>query len=388
MAKLIQGARVLELGGLVAGPFATLILAHLGAEVIKVENVIGDPSRVRPNNFAASNPGKSSVAIDLKREEAQPFWSKLVASADVIVSNLGEKAIEELGVGYEQCRAINPQIVYSRICGFGAGPYQGRPATNPIVEAMTGLMSITRNNGKPGRQGSPFYDQMAGMLAALGAVAALNRDDRSDGSGYVEIDLFETALFSVAPRLAAYSLDGELEGEVWGTAPYDNFQTSDGEWIYLGVLTDALWRRFCRAFDLGEIGADPRYATSAQRYAQKAVVDGIAQDALTKVTCEEALKLLKQYGIPSARVLNFAQVLEDEQVVQPGKMFVSDYEGRQVRLPALPIVGPAFERGRTAGSAPLLGADVERILGPLGFTPEEIAAAIGKGVLASAVTGS
>lgn len=384
MSKPIQGARVLELGGLLAGPFATLILAHLGAEVIKVENIIGDPSRAWPNNYVAGNPGKTSIAIDLKRDEAQPFWRELLMSADVIICNLSDKAIEDLGVGYEQCRAVNPDIVYARICGYGEGPYQGRPATNPIVEAMTGLMSITWSDGKPARQGSSFYDQMAGILAALGALAALNRDDLSDGSGYVEIDLFETALFSVAPRLAAYSLNGALEGESFGTAPYGTFQASDGKWMYVGVLTDAQWRRFCLLFELDEAGSDPRYATCAQRLAEKGTVDEIAQGVLGRITREEALVLLDEQGIPAAPVLNFAEVLADEHVKHPGKLFLSEYEGKQLRLPALPIVGPAFAHGAPTTDAPRLGADTDRVLEALGFTPEDISQATDKGVLASA----
>jgi itaconate CoA-transferase len=381
MAKSVRGCRVLELGGLVAGPLATLILADLGAEVIKVESTAGDPSRVRTNNFMASNPGKRSISLNLKDGRVRGVWRDLVASADVIVVNLGDKAIAELAVGYEECRAVAPQIVYSRISGFGAGPYHGRPATNPIVEAMTGLMSITRSNGKPGRQGSPFYDQLAGVLCALGAVAALNLDDRSDGSGYVETDLFETALFSVAPRLAAYSLDGELNTEVWGTAPYDTFETSDGEWIFLGTLTDALWRRFCAAFELTAAGADPQYARSAQRLAQKKVVDQIAQDALHKRTTQEALELLQEHGIPCARVLDFSQILADPHVRHDGKTFVSSYQGKQIRLPSFPVVGPGFENIARGTDAPALGSDSTDILASLGYTEPDIAALVEQGLI-------
>jgi itaconate CoA-transferase len=297
------------------------------------------------------------------------------------VVNLGDKAIAELGVGYEECRAIAPQIVYSRISGFGSGPYHGMPATNPIVEAMTGLMSITRSNGKPSRQGSPFYDQLAGTLCALGAIAALNLDDRSDGSGYVETDLFETALYSVAPRLAAYSLDGELNAEVWGTAPYDTFETSDGEWVFLGTLTDALWRRFCVAFELPEAAADPRYATSAQRLAAKDLVNQIAQDALHRRTTEETLDLLRDHGIPCAKVLDFSQVLEDTHVRQDSKMFVSSFGSKQIRLPSFPVVGPGFD-GLTRGTdAPPLGGDSVDVLASLGCPESEIAALIEQGLV-------
>jgi crotonobetainyl-CoA:carnitine CoA-transferase CaiB-like acyl-CoA transferase len=380
VAVSLTGCRVLELGGYIAAPFATLLLANLGADVIKVEPPNGDPSRGRSANFMPNNSGKRSIALDLKDPRSRKIWEDLVRSSDVVVQNMGDEATKSLSVGYEECRSLQPQIVYCHIRGFGAGPYGGRPATNPIVEALTGLMSITFNDGRPARQGSSFYDQMAGLFAALGVVAALSIDDRSTGKGFVELDLFETALYSVAARLTGFSMEGELAGDTWEAAPYGTFKTADGAWIFLGVISDSLWRSFCSAMGLAEFGRDPELASRAKRLARKEFVNDLAQKAIAQVPKDRLLAQLDTAGVPAAPVLNFQEVLADPQVQHPGKLFRSTYKEYQTMLPSFPVIGEVAVNPQST-SSPGLGEHASEILKSLNYPEGEIATLIDGGVV-------
>jgi crotonobetainyl-CoA:carnitine CoA-transferase CaiB-like acyl-CoA transferase len=358
--KQVAGCRVLELGGYVAGPFATLLLANLGAEVIKVESVTGDPSRLGPN-FHSNNAGKRSVAADLVSAEGKATWESLVVGADVVVQNLDSAATRRLGVTFDDVSALNPDIVYVNIRGFGPGPYEDLSATNPIVEALCGLMSVTIRDGKPTRQSSPFYDQLAGVLAALGAATALALPDRSNGRGLVEIDLFETGLYSVASRIVTYEIDGLVSPDVWNAAPYDSYPTSDG-WVFLGAINDGLWRRFCEVFGLTEALEDPMWATSRQRYADRLSVDEFVRRVLGTLTTAEAVSKLRDSGVPCAPVHTFEDVLRDPQVRWDGNLVESAYSGQRALLPRFPVRG-TIARAPVRGDAPRLGELDARAVG-------------------------
>lgn len=380
MSAPLTGCRVLELGGYVAAPFATLLLCHLGADVIKVESLAGDPTRVRPANFIANNPGKRSIALDLRSHASRPMWDRLVQSADVIVQNLDKSATDRLGIGYSECRAINSSIIYCHIKAFGSGPYSDRPATNPIVEALTGLMSVTWAAGKPSRQAAPFCDQMAGMFAAMSVGMAVAGRGAARIGEYIETDLFETGLFSVAPRLAEYAVSQELQGEVWGTAPYDTFETADGHWIFLGVVNDSLWRSFCAAMGLEDLAADPRVATSGQRLARRAYVDGVASRAIQRLSRDEALEKLRSSGIPCAPVNDFSETLADEHVRSQGKLYAVTYGSQRALLPSFPAASDSVT-GVARKKVPSLGEHSIEILRSLGYEDDESGAFVEAGTV-------
>src|SRR5579872_2631343 len=317
---------------MVAAPFATLILGQLGADVIKVEPPFGDSGRHRKSVFMAMNCGKRSIVLNLKDSRSRPVWEALVASADVVVQNLDPRATASLDVGYEACRSLNPDIVYCHIKAFGPGPYAGRPATNPIVEALVGLMSITFAEGRRTRQGGYFYDQLAGAFAALGVVNALAHDDRRNSEGFVEVDLFETGLFSASDRIAEFFDTGQLAREVWAAVPYDTFQTADQRWIFLGVLNDAFWCAFCDAMHLDAVRDDPRFSTGTGRLALKKEVEHIAASAIGKLTLKEALARLESGGIPCAPVNTFGDVVADPHVTFPGKLDDVSFDGTRAKL--------------------------------------------------------
>jgi crotonobetainyl-CoA:carnitine CoA-transferase CaiB-like acyl-CoA transferase len=355
----ISGARILELGGYIAAPFATLLLANLGAEVIKVESATGDPSRLGPN-FQSNNAGKESVQLDLTSADGKRQWHDLVASADAVLLNLDAAAARKLEVTYDDVRQINPDIVYTTIRGFGPGPYRERGATNPIIEALCGLLSVTIRDGRPARQSTPFYDQMAGMFAALGTVAALGLPDRSAGKGLVEVDLFEVGLYSIASRLLQYQVDGTINPDVWNAAPYDAFPTADG-WLFLGAISDGIWRRFCRAVGRPEAIDRPAWATSSARYSDRANVDEFARDALKQYTTAEAVELLSAYDVPCAPVNTIAEVLENPQVKTEGNLLRSSYMDVSALLPRFPVRG-AISKAPASPDAPALGAHNSAIL--------------------------
>jgi crotonobetainyl-CoA:carnitine CoA-transferase CaiB-like acyl-CoA transferase len=381
MRTALTGCRVLELGGYVAAPFGALVLRHLGADVIKVESPTGDPTRVREANFVANNAGKRSLVLDLRNKSARPVWNRLVESSNVIIQNLDDSATGKLAIGYQECRVVNPSIVYCHIKAFGPGPYSNRPATNPIVEALTGIMSITWADGKPARQGASFYDQMAGLFSALSVVVSLTAENQGTVGEYIETDLFETGLFSVAPRLADYAINNELAGEVWGTAPYDTFRTADGHWIFLGVVNDSLWISFCAAMGLTEAGEDPGLATSAQRLARKSDVDQLAAAAIAQLSREEALAILQNAGIPCAPVNNFKDALGNEHVRTPGKLYRASYGGRESLLPSFPVVGATNENEHSAVGVPALGEHSAEILTSLGYEQDDLSALVADGIV-------
>jgi crotonobetainyl-CoA:carnitine CoA-transferase CaiB-like acyl-CoA transferase len=382
VAGILDGYRVLELGGYVAAPFCGLVLAQLGAEVIKVESFSGDPTRVRTANFIANNAGKRSVVIDLKRPEATAAWHPLLSSAHALVHNVDNAAMKRLGITFEECRKVNPTLVYSHIKAFGEGPYSARTATNPIVEALSGLMSITDNGGKPGRQASSFFDQMAGLFAAIGIMVDLLRPAES---GYSEVGLFETGLFSTAPRLADYVVSRELAGEVWGTAPYDTFETLDKKWIFLGVINDTFWRAFCEVMELPDALADTSIATSAQRLARKHYVNSIAAEAISRRSRTELLAMLEGVGVPAAPVYDFADVLQDPQVRAPGKTYSTSFDGHSLLLPTLPLIGSLAPSAPTSASTPELGEDSVDVLESLGLLPEDVGVLISQGVVSGSM---
>jgi crotonobetainyl-CoA:carnitine CoA-transferase CaiB-like acyl-CoA transferase len=385
VAGILDGYRVLELGGYVAAPFCGLVLAQLGAEVIKVESFSGDPTRVRTANFVANNAGKRSVVIDLKRPEAAAAWHPLLSSAHALVHNIDNAAMKRLGVTFEDCRKVNPTLVYSQIKAFGEGPYSERTATNPIVEALSGLMSITDNGGKPGRQASSFFDQMAGLFAAMGILVDLLRPAES---GYSEVGLFETGVFSTAPRLADYVVSKELAGEVWGTAPYDTFETLDKKWIFLGVINDSFWRAFCEVMELPDALADTSIATSAQRLARKHYVNSIATETISRHSRAELLAMLESVGVPAAPVYDFADVLQDPQLRAPGKTYSTSFDGHSLLLPALPLIGSLAPSAPTSASTPELGADSVDVFESLGLSPEDVEVLISQGVVSGSGKGA
>lgn len=336
--RVLAGRVVLEMGGYLAAPFATSILRGLGARVIKVESPGGDPFRAQRGLWVSTNAGKESVVCDLATPDGRAMLDGLVARADIVVENLNPDAAVKLGVTYADLVRHNPEIVVCSIKGFGSGPYQTRRATNPIIEAITGLMSVTNQGGRPARQAVPLFDQMAGALAAVAVLGSLSAPVE-EASRSVEVNLFETALYMVGSRLAGAQLSptATTRNAMFELAPYGTFCAGDGQWLFLGAINDRCWRELAVALGIDGYD-DPALTTSSQRAARMDEVEEMTQRAVGRLSSGEVLERMHALGVPCAPVNDFAEVLADQHTASPGKLDHVDVDGRLVGIPAFPIV--------------------------------------------------
>ena len=269
----LAGIRVLEFCHAIMGPSAGLILADLGADVIKVEPVGGDTTRRLPG-FAAGffgtfNRNKRSLALDLKAEEGRALLHRLVATADVAIENYAPGTMDRLGCGYADFAKTNPRIVYCALKGFLSGPYEHRPALDEVVQFMAGLAYMTGPPGQPLRAGTSIVDIMGGAFAVIAIQAALRERDQTGKGQFLKSALFESTAFLMAQHLAGQAITGRApppmparEG-AWGI--YEPFATADGEQIFVGITSDSQWHRFCEHFRRDDLLHNPAYKTNEDR---------------------------------------------------------------------------------------------------------------------------
>lgn len=387
----LAGRRVIELGTMIAAPFATHILSQLGAEVIKVEALTGDTTRalVRggpSGTFIAYNHGKKSVAIDLTTPEGSDVFRRLVATADVVLHNLAPGSARKLGVTAEDLAAVNPELIYCHIRGYAAGPQQDDIASNPVAEAATGVMESNRIDGRPTRLGPSYHDQFAGAYAVIRILATLLKPSLGAEDRLIEVGLYETGLHVAGRDLAGVQLKMQLLGhpEKEGGGEFSNpgygaYQTSDGRWIYLLMLTDAHWQKAARALNMAE-GDDPDLAKLRQRRKQRDRVEAAVRDAMGALGYDEATDRLRKAGVGFTEVLPIERVLEAPQARQPGKLRDIEFRGFNFEVPEFP--------GETEIDAglppPQLGEHTVEILASLGLDEAQCAAMLAQGAVAVA----
>jgi crotonobetainyl-CoA:carnitine CoA-transferase CaiB-like acyl-CoA transferase len=387
----LAGRRVLELGVYIAGPFAGRMLAQLGAEVVKVESPRGDPARTEASHaaFVAHNAGKKSVVVDLRSAEGREVFDRLVEVSDVVLTNLAPDALRHLEMSYERCARVNPDIVYCHVKGYGPGPRQDEIATNPMVEAANGSMHRNRVNGRPTRQGMSFYDMTASAYAVVGILAGLMAPRGDQASRDIQIGLYETGLY-----LAAASVVGEQYRQHAGERPvgedptsfarpgYGAYETADGRWIYLLMLTDAQWREFCEVMELPDAN-DETLSRASQRAKRVEYVEATVRAAIKALTFEQATSRLSKAGFGSTEVRAPEDVLKDDQVLQPGKLVTSHYDGLTFRIPNLPIVSAAVRNDLNdqEEESPLLGEHTRELLQIAGYDSERSSELINRGVV-------
>ena len=270
----LAGRRVIELGTMLAAPFAAHILSQLGAEIIKVEPPTGDPTRslVRggpSGTFIAYSHGKKSVCMDLSKPEGQAAFRSLLKTADALVHNLSPKAARKLKLTRADCEAINRRLIYCHIRGYGAGPLQEELASNPVAEASTGVMEANRVNGRPSRLGPSYHDQFAGAYAVIGMLAAMLQLEKGKEPAPVEIGLYETGLHVASRDLVGVQLKTQLLGKPerephgeFSMPGYGAYQTADERWIYLLMLNDSHWLKFCQAMEFRMTSRSPHCASA------------------------------------------------------------------------------------------------------------------------------
>jgi crotonobetainyl-CoA:carnitine CoA-transferase CaiB-like acyl-CoA transferase len=378
---------VLDLSHALAGPFASTLLGDYGAEIIKIEPLDGEISRVwgppfygdEAAYFVNLNRNKKSVALDLKHPEGRAIFLRMLEGADVVLENMRVGAVAKLGIDYEHARARQPRIIYCSISGFGQdGPYRDRAALDLVVQAESGMISVTGEPGGRGvRAGVSIADITAGLYAAFGILAAVHARQATGRGQFIDVSMLEGQLGILTGVVGAFIADGIVPGPL-GTAygallPYQTFRTKTRD-IAIAVGSDKLWRTFCPLIGLDAIAADPRYVTNAARNANRASLIAALQEAFLTKTYEEWEAILLPAGVPMGAINTLDQVLAHPQVVARGALVESTHPvaGR------VKMAGPPVRLSETPGEvrrpAPLLGEHTSEVLRErLGLSDVEIA---------------
>ncbi|MEM1510519.1 MAG: CaiB/BaiF CoA-transferase family protein [Thermofilaceae archaeon] len=376
LKKPLEGVRVIDLTRVLAGPYCTMILADLGAEVIKVERPgIGDDSRhFTPfiNNqsayFININRGKKSVVLDLKKPKGREIFLRLVEKADVLVENFAPGTMEKLGLGYDVISKVNPKIIYASISGFGQeGPYKNKTAYDLIAQAMGGIMSITGwPESPPTRVGTAIGDILGALYATIAILAALRARDITGVGERIDIAMVDC----VVQACEAYNMMWLVEGRVptrMGNRyefiyPYDTFKAKDG-WVAIGVGNNEMWSRLCKAIGRDDLINHEDFNTNMKRVKNHAKVKEIVEEWTSKLTMKEIVETLERYEIPVAPVYTIKDVWEDEHIVVHRRMLAKI---NQPGVGEMPVVGtPLKMRNLTpevGGPAPLLGQHTKEVL--------------------------
>jgi crotonobetainyl-CoA:carnitine CoA-transferase CaiB-like acyl-CoA transferase len=382
----LEGIRVVDLTRVMTGPYCTMMLGDMGADVVKVEMPgTGDDTRAWGPPFVGTestyylsvNRNKRSVVLDLKSELGREALWRLIDSADVLVENFSPGTIARLGFGYEAVKARNPRMVFASISGFGqTGPSAGRTAYDLIVQGMSGMMSITgEKSGRPTKTGPPVADIAAGMFTAYAIASALYGREQTGEGTVIDVSMLAGQIALLTYHAGTYFTNGSVptaQGNAHAIiVPYDTFPTDDG-FVNIAVGNDRLFRKFCEALGMPAEAADPRFATNADRNANKTALSEALEANLSKRTTAEVVELLDAAGVPCGPIYDIAQVFDDPQAVHSQlRQTVQHSTEGEIGLTGFPYrVGGETLQVRTP--PPVLGEQSADILSELGFTPEEI----------------
>jgi crotonobetainyl-CoA:carnitine CoA-transferase CaiB-like acyl-CoA transferase len=393
----LDGIRILDLTRQMAGPYATLVLGDFGADIIKIESKgSGDPARGVGTHFVQGegalfltwNRNKRSLCLDLRDPRGREVVERLVATADVFIENYRPGIAEKMGLGYEQVHALNKRVVYCSVNAFGSeGPWKEMPGTDPIVQAMSGVMSVTGEpDGGPNLVGIPVADYISSMLAVQGVLLGLAARDRTGEGQHVEVSMLASLLFGLTTRIAPYFLTGE-DPERFGGAhsqvvPYQAFETADG-WVVAGV-----WGRgfdqFCRAIDRPELAEDPRFLTNPDRVGNREELVPILEDVFRehpKAYWEARFREIQGLFSP---VNSFSDILESEQVAANDMLTTVEHP----TVGTMRQMGPAVKLKSTPGdlraAPPLLGQHSREVLLEFGWSGDDVDELVTAGVLVEA----
>jgi formyl-CoA transferase len=373
----LSGLKVLDCTHVIAGAYCSMLLADLGAEVVKVEPLGGESDRARSTStfrpFGAANRNKRAIAVDVQRPEGADVIRQLARSADVFVENFRPGVYERLGLGYETLRKDNPRLIYCSISGFGhSGPYRERGGFDLVAQAMSGIMSFTGEIGstRPVAAGVPISDVAAGCFGALGVLAALNHRHATGLGQKVESSLLESALSLALWETSLYFATGEVAVPRGSrhrlAAPYEALKTADG-YIAVGVTNQRLWARFCAALEATNLEVDPLFATPADRVAHRDTLQERLETILAQRPTAEWLQRLLAHGVPCGPVNTIAQAIDDPQIAARGLLVEVDGH-RFLRAPILLSETPVAVRDGPARVA----QHTREVLVEHGFGDEDI----------------
>lgn len=391
----LNNVRVIDCTQMMAGPFCTMLLGDMGADIIKVEKPDGDDIRRSGPPFIGGesaaflgiNRNKRSVVINLKNDEGVSILRRMIEQADVLVQNMRPGTMDRLGLGYEALQEINPALVYTTISGFGiTGPYKDRGGFDLVAQGMSGLMSITGfPDGPPARNGVPIADLNAGFYAAYGTLCAYIHRLQTGKGQHVDTSLLEAGIAYSIWESAIYFATGKPPGPVGSghslSAPYQAFKTKDSYFI-VGAANQANWERLCIAIEREELTLDPRFIANSDRRNNLKELQNTLEKTFVQRTTSEWIKTLDEAGVPCGPINNLAEVYSDPQVQSRGMIVEMEHaKAGKTRNIGLPIKMSATP-GSIRNPAPILGQHTVEVLAEFGYTQREIASLTESSVIA------
>ncbi|MBA3450492.1 MAG: CoA transferase [Chloroflexia bacterium] len=389
----LAGVKVVDLTRVMVGPYCTMMLGDLGADVVKIEIPgRGDDTRhwgppyvdTESVYYLSVNRNKRSIALDLKQDAAKEALWRLIDGADVLVENFSPGTLDRLGFGYDAVKARRPAIIYAAISGFGqSGPDYQRTAYDLIVQGISGMMSITGHPGSPPtRLGVPIADIGGGMFAAYAIVAALFDRERNGEGSYVDVSMLGGQVALLTYQAGLYLSTGATPGQLGNAhpmiAPYDTFRTADG-YVNIAVGNNSLWERFCTALDLTSCLEDERFANNSGRSINREALYAILEPRLAALETDDMVRLLDTAGVPCGPIRDVAETMDDGQTEAQDLIL----EVEHPRIGPLRLSGGPYhfdgEPVRARLAPPLLGQQTAEVLTEAGYSEEEIAALIASG---------
>jgi crotonobetainyl-CoA:carnitine CoA-transferase CaiB-like acyl-CoA transferase len=396
-ATPLAGLKVLEFSHTVMGPTAGLVLAELGADVIKIEPAPkGDHTRglggFAAGFFAAFSRNKRSLCVDLKKPEGQAIIHRLIPTTDVVLENYGPGTMERLGCGYDQLSPLNDRLIYLALKGYLAGPYEHRPALDEVVQFQSGLAFMTGPIGRPLRAGASVIDIMGAVFGVIAIQAALRERELTGKGQRVGSALFESAAFLMSTHMAGMAATGlearPMPARRGAWAIYEVFKTAGDGQLFIGVTSDQQWARFVEEFGLQALAADPRLATNILRLAEREWLIPALQAVIETFPQNEVEARCERANVSWAPVSQPGDLFTDPHLLATGGLldvFISragGSEGKKVGLPALPIeFGPERDRPGIHRQSPRIGEHSREVLIDAGFTGGEIDSLVGSGVV-------
>lgn len=392
-----QGIRVVEFTHMVMGPTCGMILADLGAEVIKVEPIDGDKTRNLLGSgagfFPMFNRNKKSIAVDMKTPAGLELVRKLVATADVISENFKPGTMAKLGLDYETLKKTNPQLIYVSHKGFLPGPYDHRTALDEVVQMMGGLAYMTGPEDRPLRAGSSVNDIMGGVFGAIGVMAALRQRELTGEGQEIQSSLFENNVFLVGQHMMQYAVTGNaakpMPSRISAWAIYDVFEVAEGEKIFLAVVTDTQWKIFCDVFGFSDLYADPNLKLNNQRVQARSTLIPEIKKRLAGFTAKEITAVFEKNGLPFAPITRPEQLFDDPHLMATGGLVpitLTDgpRAGSQTTTPLMPLM----MNGKRLGvrlNPPKAGEQTNDILSELGYSADQMQKLSSDGVVAQSL---
>ncbi len=386
MTQPLEGLKVLDFTRVLAGPFATMILGDLGAEIIKAEPLNGDESRSWPpilekgqsGYFLSLNRNKKSITLNLKDTRAKDIVFQLARKVDIVIENFTPGVVKRLGIDYAALDQQNPELIYCSISGFGqSGPYRNKRAYDPIIQGMTGIMSITGERGRsPVKIGIPITDLVAALYAVIAIQSAYIQKTNSGKGQYIDIALYDSMVSMLTIMAMQYFATGE-NPERWGLdhihrVPAKAFEAGDGQYVQVAATNEVMYPKFCELLGMPELIDDPRFDTNAKRVANRDKIMPLFEEKMRTKTRDEWLQLFEEAKLPCGPISDLNEVFNDRNISEREMLFSLEHPVEGV----IEQLGFPFKFSQTPAAArlrpPLLGEHNPEILGSLGYSEQEI----------------